>query len=556
MSLLLAVPASGAPRYGKLSGMVVDPTGTPQMGATVRLIPENVRGRGPIQLLTNEQGLFTTDRLFPGLYSVHVTLAGFLPAIEQHVRIDPRVTTTLRIELDSLLSSLDRLRGRPNQTVEPDEWMWVLRTSSATRPVLRWVEGEVVLEDETPQAEMAPTRKPRGQVEFTSGARRPGSVANLADAPATTFAYEQKIGTLSRLVLAGQASYERSAAAGFATIWLPSGEPGSGPETTLVLRQSKLGPAGPTFRGVRLQHVNQLALGDRFSLRYGVEYTLMGLGRSTSSLRPRGELSFRGSPAWRGSLSVAACPWSRARAPASALQASLDELDAFPAVLVRNARPVMEGGWHEELSVERQLGSGTSLVAAAFRDHSRHTAVFGRGATFNPEVFQDFFSHVFVYDGGSLNSWGTRIAYRQKFSDELEAAVVYAWAGALVAEDAAATVDLRDALQTRYSHSLAARVAARVPRFGTRLAASYKWQRSASVSRQDAFGELLYQVDPNLNLSFRQPLPTLLFSRRFEALADFGNLLAQGYVPVTARDGKLLLVPAYRSFRGGLSFQF
>jgi hypothetical protein len=41
-----------------------------------------------------------------------------------------------------------------------------------------------------------------------------------------------------------------------------------------------------------------------------------------------------------------------------------------------------------------------------------------------------------------------------------------------------------------------------------------------------------------------------------EALADFRNLLAQGYVPVSTPEGVVLLVPSYRSFRGGLSFQF
>jgi len=38
--------------------------------------------------------------------------------------------------------------------------------------------------------------------------------------------------------------------------------------------------------------------------------------------------------------------------------------------------------------------------------------------------------------------------------------------------------------------------------------------------------------------------------------ADMGNLLAQGYVPITTRDGSFVLVPAYRYFRGGLSLQF
>ena len=39
-------------------------------------------------------------------------------------------------------------------------------------------------------------------------------------------------------------------------------------------------------------------------------------------------------------------------------------------------------------------------------------------------------------------------------------------------------------------------------------------------------------------------------------MADVGNLLAQGYVPLTTKDGNVVLVPSYRYFRGGLSLQF
>ena len=41
-----------------------------------------------------------------------------------------------------------------------------------------------------------------------------------------------------------------------------------------------------------------------------------------------------------------------------------------------------------------------------------------------------------------------------------------------------------------------------------------------------------------------------------EVEADAGNLLAQGYVPVSTNRGQVVLVPSYRYFRGGLSFQF
>src|ERR1700682_6117202 len=49
-----------------------------------------------------------------------------------------------------------------------------------------------------------------------------GSGANLVSAPATAFAYDQGLGGTSRLILAGQMSYDQNAPAGsIATVWLP-----------------------------------------------------------------------------------------------------------------------------------------------------------------------------------------------------------------------------------------------------------------------------------------------------------------------------------------------
>jgi len=553
--LLAAASAYARPGYGKLAGIVVDPTGTPQMGATVWVVAESAGSATTLELLTNQRGQFSTERLLPaGFYTVRVTLAGFLPAMERHVHISSNLTTLLKVQLDSIFASLDRLRRHPQPPVDPDEWKWVLRTSAATRPVLQWVDGEVVSDGELPAGEAARQRRPRARLELTNGARRPGSVSNLADAPATAFAYDQKLGRQNRLLLAGQMSYERSAAAGIAITWLPAGSLAAGPETTLVLRQSKLGPAGPTFRGLRMEHSSGFALGDHFTLHYGAEYVLAGLGPATSWLRPRGELDARLSPNWRAAVLVASRPTDELRS--NELQSVLAELDTFPALLWRNGRPVLEGGWHEELAFERRLGPHASLAGAAFRDRAQHLAVFGRGPAPNPEFFQDFFSNGFLYDGGASSSWGTRMAYRQKLREDLDLTAVYAWAGALALEDPTAAVDLRDVLRTRYRHSLAARVSGRLPHLGTRMAASYKWLSAPVVSRQDIFGETTYQLDSYLNLSIRQPLPGFLMSGKWEALADIRNLLAQGYVPVSSRDGQILLVPAFRSFRGGVSFQF
>lgn len=549
-----ASPLGAAPSPGKLSGVVVDAAGVPQMGASISILPEDLRGSAAVQLLTNDRGMFSSDRLLPGLYSVRVTLAGFLPAVEQNVKVESSLTTLLKIELDSLLSSVDRLRRRPNQPVASDEWTWVLRTSAATRPVLRYVGGEIVLEGEVPASEAAAKRQPHGRFELTTGARRPGSVSNIADAPSSAFAYEQKLGHKSRLMLAGQMSYERSAAAGIAATWLPAGE--DGPRTTLVLRQSNLGSAGPRFRGVRLQNESQFRVGERFTVRYGAEYILVGMGRSASSLRPQAEMVVELAPRWRASFTVASRPWSNVAPSSGALEAVLAQLDAFPAVLLRDGRPVLAGGWHEEAALEHQLGPSASLIASVFRDRARDTAVFGRGAAASPDFFQDFYSDAFAYDGGNLNQVGTRLAYRQKLGSETETTIVYSLAGALVPGEYVPGFELRDILYARNVHSLAARVSTHVPATRTTLAASYKWVNGRVVSRQDPFGEVTYQLDPYLNLTVRQPLPTFLLPGRLEALADFRNLLAQGYVPINMGEGQVVLMPAFRTFRGGFSLQF
>jgi len=82
---------------------------------------------------------FSRESIAPGLYTLRVTLAGFLPTIQQHVRISAHVTTVVRVELESMFASLDQLRRQPSTaSVESDDWKWVLRSASITRPVLQW----------------------------------------------------------------------------------------------------------------------------------------------------------------------------------------------------------------------------------------------------------------------------------------------------------------------------------------------------------------------------------------------------------------------------------
>jgi len=554
--LVLADSAAAKPGYGTISGVVLDPSGTPQMGASVWLISEDAGGRIVAQILSNQYGAFFTDHLKPGQYAVRVSVAGFLPSMERHVAVMSNLTTLLRVQVDTVFSSLDTLRRKSDAPAEPDDWRWVLRSSTATRTILQWDDTGNQSASNTMGADIPNAQRPRALVQVTNGALRPGSASNLPNAPATAVSYDQQLGSLGRLLVAGQMSYDRGASGSFASVWLPSGVAGNGPETIFVWRQSKFGAEGMAFQGMRIDQTEQLLLGDRFLLRAGAEYLRAGIVSSVSSLRPHAELSASLAPGWMAKAIVAANPPSEQWGRTGALESAIEELDSLPPVLFHNGNPVLEGGWHQELSVKRKMGGQSTFEVAAFHDSTRDQAVFGSGASASPEFVQDAFSPAFLYDGGNSSSWGTRVGYRQKLSDDLEVAAIYAWAGVLSpgSELKTTSSDLRDSFMTSTHHSVAARISGKIPRSDTQFSASYKWVSGTALSRMDRFGEAAYQMDPYLHLSIRQPLPG--FSGRWEALADFSNLLAEGYVTVNGQDSRITLVPVLRSFRGGVSFQF
>jgi Carboxypeptidase regulatory-like domain len=570
-----APPAAGQPSHTKpssassgiISGVVKDASGIPQLGASVELMAEAPGVIAARQLLTNTQGIFHAENLPPGLYTVQVTLAGFLPAFEKHIQITSNLTTVVRIELESLYASIEQLRQAPTYAlVEPDDWKWVLRSTSGLRPILQWHEEDT----EDTSAVIADTGPARqlGRVEITGGARRPGSASNIDSSPGTAFAYDERIDRNNHIVFAGQVSYDDdSPSGGLAAMWLPTGSVQNGPRSTMVLREAKIGPDGPIFRGVRLEQSGTLNFGDNNVLRVGGEYVLVGAGSSAWNLRPRLNWQTRVTPNWYVDVLYVSLPADVAYSDNSVsdmidgnsptvLATALNQLDSFPALLWHDRRPVLENGRHEELAVERKLGARSVFQIAAFHDDNTHVALFGKGNDLLPgaEYFQEFDSKAFAYDGGSSVTWGTRVALRERLTDDLELTTIYAFSGAL-APIASPEGPLRDALRTIPRQSAAFKMTGKVPVTGTRLTAGYKWINGTALSRVDPYGESVYNLNPYLHVGVRQPLPWTILGR-WEANAECDNLLAQGYVALPMADGQILLAPAFRSFRGGLSLQF
>ena len=550
-----------AHNFGKLTGLVIDPTGNPQMGASVWLTPEFAGGRA-IELLTDQNGIFVGQRLRPGLYSVKVTLAGFMPSLQAHVSVGANVNTSLHVELDTIFASLDQLRRKSSKPGEPDDWKWVLRTSASSRPVLQLRDGTVVIAS---NSEYEKDDEPRVSVELSNGSVRPGSSSALPGYMGTAVSYDQRLGSAGKLLMAGEVNYNQAVpgvlGGSVASIWLPSGKFGEGPETTFTVRQIRVGDSGRSIRAMRFEHSEQAVLTDHVILEYGGEYLAGGfVGAMASSLRPHARLGIRLSPHWDAAFLVETDPDAYGmREQASAEEPAIEALQTGPVLIWGKGNPIVNSGWHEEFVVSHEVGARGQFETAVFRDDSRHQAVYGTlsGSSDPSASFINQFPGPLARDAGTAGFWGSRLVYKERLARNLEVAGVYAWAGALAPGDEGASVAaLQQMLQTRYVHSLAARLAGKVPKSKTQFAASYKWINGTIVTRQDLYSEAAMAIDPNLSLSIRQPLPSFLMAGHWEALADFRNMLSQGYASLETLDGRMLVMPVERSFRGGVSFQF
>jgi hypothetical protein len=114
------------------------------------------------------------------------------------------------------------------------------------------------------------------------------------------------------------------------------------------------------------------------------------------------------------------------------------------------------------------------------------------------------------------------------------------------------------ALLPEQTNSLIGKITADLPCTHTRFTTSYQWVPNDRVTLVDPAGQANLEVEPYLGVQIRQPIPTPSFLPvHIDAVADFQNLLSQGYVP-SGQEGQkpMVLSSGYHYIRGGFSVQF
>jgi hypothetical protein len=544
----LSLPAWATERPGAISGYVRDASGIPQMGAVVEIIGSTAR---TLTVFTDGAGFYSATDLLPGLYSIKVSAASFLPALREKVGLNPGASTHVNITLNTLLNAIRVGPVRSNS--EDDDWKWTLR-SVANRPVLR------VLDDPAVTGE-AQSHDLKGSLSFLAGSAADGygSGSDMS----TGFSVERSIFSVDRVGLSGNVGYgDGLPAAVLRAMYSHRLMDGSGPSLAVTMR--RFAPSDPNLHYAALQAIalnagDDMALGDVLELKFGSELqSIQFLGRVTA-FRPYGSLDMHLSPDTVLEYDyTTSLPDARMEKGYDSAPADLSEAD--PRVSIVNFATKLERAHHQELSISHRSGKNKVQVAV-FSDRVSDTALTGAGAVTAASGFllPDVYSGTFTYAGDTLDTNGVRIVLERKLCSDLTATLDYAYGGALDLTRPDVQVEqAQQWINTERRHALAAKLRGTIPHTHTSWIASYRWINGQALTPVDMFNASAGQSDAFLNLFIRQPMPTLGFlPAHMEALIDLRNLLAQGYVPVMTQDGQTVyLVQAARSVRGGVSITF
>jgi hypothetical protein len=345
-------------------------------------------------------------------------------------------------------------------------------------------------------------------------------------------------------------------------------------ELTLVVHQLSLSDGVPILagnsqslqghaQGAMISYKRVRRLSPSITLTAGVEIDYLDAAQDAMTVQPRLKLEYRLNPETH-----VAFQYGTGRGDGSnTLLERVGVLSAFPRVTLRNYRPQLEQLNHGEISAQHRFSRSSRLELAAYRDSLRNAAAWGSGVLGGSGwLAGDLLPNPVALNGVILNvgdyqASGLRAAYAQSFGNRIEALFAYASGDALAAQGPLVLrplAALQDYLQDKRSTSLAGKVSARVPVTHTQVTSTYGWSQRGRVTAVDPYGQANSQLQPYLGVQIRQPLPNIAFiPARIEALADFRNLLAQGYVPLAlAGEKPILLCSAYRSLRGGFSVQF
>jgi hypothetical protein len=580
-----AFAASPIVTSGALKGVVADIAGHPRMGAVVLLF--NRQDRLIRRALTNGEGGFAFGDLLPDVYSVRVTLASFLPALKSNILVQAGKMRLLEVNLSTLFSSIQLLpvTNSDARALMSDDWKWVLRTGSSSRPVLRFLPGDPgsTIQENRPDLFGSTS----GIVKVSTGDAMDGNV-DTGDL-GTAFALATSLYGINHLTFSGNLGYGVDSglpSAGFrASYSRDSGS--SDPEVSVAMHQlyvpnrmgtglgSTTGAASgladysslPPLRMISISSSDRNQLSDSLEIVYGFELDAVSFIQRLHYLSPYARITWSG---LGGKIDVTytsgnARPGlgSDDRGTDPELNRDLEALSMVPRIGLRDDQTQVQRGDDYEIAYSTKIGSREYRISG-FRERVSNTALrlSNTGSEFSGDLLPDLYSSSSIFDAGTITSLGYTASVTQQLGEHVKVTAIYGSSDNLTPEASRLALDtaddLRKLLHQVRRDQVTLRASAVLPVTGTRVSGSYQFGDYKTINPAQVYSTQPVSPVPGLNLSIRQPIPASFgLPWRVEATADVRNILAQGYLPITTADGhQFLMVQNPRSFRGGLSFIF
>ena len=566
---------SYAAGFGSLAGVVSDNKGVPLMGATVLVVgptafATEASAQTAERMLTDARGRFTLAHLLPGWYSLKVSSPTRLPAMRNGVRVEAGETAIATFVLTDVFAPI-RFQV-PTTTVSSwgDDWKWVLRTSSSTRPILR-MHQQAEPKQVAAQGEKIPLPQSRRFIGVLPGSTLHDPLTEDFGM-ASVVAYEQPRSIDSDILATASFAPAGFGASSVGTAVVRNQLQGDPQEFGVVFHQFNLIPgqkasSGPAAnglgqaRGLVATYSETRLISPHVSVTTGMDISYLSAIDSIFAAQPRVEIEYQPT-----SATVLSAQYGSARNMGDSTMDRLSMLNAFPQITQRDGRLAMEQLNHAELAVNHRIGNSTRVQVAAYHDALRNAAIWGLGQAPGDQAFAgnslpNPAGNGIVINGGNYSSSGFRAVYSRTFGTRVEALAAFSTGKALSANgytyDGAASYSPY-LMTPRQTNALIGKITAQMPLTHTRLSTSYEWIPNDRVTLVDPAMQGNLQTQPYLGVQVRQPIPTPnSWPVHIDAVAEFQNLLSQGYVPAGQGNQKpVVLSSGYHYVRGGFSVQF
>jgi hypothetical protein len=564
---------------GQILGEVRNAAGVVQMGAAVALYnryDELVR-RG----LSNQDGRFIFDGLAPDIYSVQVSLASFVPAMRRDISVLAGSEKLLKIQLASALSTIELVPlSSPEGTLMSDSWKWVLRSSHASRPVLR-----VLPQTSSSRSSMASLfSETSGLVKLSAGESDPfgGSGQDLG----TAFVLATSVAGSSKVHVSGNVGYAASGfpSAGFRTTFRRENEAGEGPQLAMTVRQIYLpslmgsgapgsaipGSDSPVLRTASISTLDTMEVLDVIHLEYGASLESVSLFGRMTHVNPFARATYD-----LGDKSALQLAVSSGTTPVELVAGSLEQglnqgnlnqdlmaLGQMTRITRRNNQAAMERSKVIEAGYQTVQGSRTYRASVYAEDVTNSAVLMSgdSGLVDSGDLLPDLASRGIVFNLGDYRRMGYSASVTQSVGDHVEISAAAGRTDGLQIQMSPDTLpvggdEIRSAVHSTPRPWVTVQADGFVPGTRTHVATSYGWTDPDVLMplHVSLTGRSDQQIGWNIHV--RQPLPSI-GGMHMEFTADLRNLMAQGYVTVQSNGHRAILTNAPRAVRGGVSFIF